>query len=73
MAAPESLLSSDSANAPYDPVLFNGLAGELIKLVAFHTQRAVGPSSVDAYSWCRICSSFGCTSVGLCNLLAAVA
>ena len=74
MAASESLLSSDSANAPsYDPVVFNGLTGELKKLVAFHIQGAVGPSSVDACSWCRMCSSFGCVSVGLCNLLAAVA
>lgn len=51
MAAPKSLLSSDGANAPsYDPVLFNGLTRELIKLAAFHTQGAAGPSGVDAYS-----------------------
>ena len=74
MAVPESLLSSDNANAPsYDPILFDRLTGDLIKLAAFHTQGAAGPSGVDAYSWGRLCSSFGRASVSLCNSLAAVA
>ena len=59
MAVPESLLSSDNANAPsYDPILFDRLTGDIIKLAAFHTQGAAGPSGVDAYSWRRQCSSF---------------
>ena len=74
MAVPESLLSSDNANAPsYDPILFDRLTGYLTKLAAFHTQGAAGPSGVDAYSWRRLCSSFGRASVNLCNSLAAVA
>lgn len=45
---------------------------ELIKLAAFHTQGVPGSSGVDAsfvdaYSLCRMCSSFG-DSVGLCSL-----
>ena len=42
-------------------------------MAAFHTQGAAGPSGVDAYSWRRLCSSFGRASVSLCNSLAAVA
>ena len=53
--------------------MFDRLTGDLIKLAAFHTQGAAGPSGVDAYSWRRLCSSFGRASVGLCNSLAAVA
>ena len=73
MVAPESLLPSDDTSGPsYNPVLFDRLTGELIKLAAFHTQGAAGPSGVDAYSWHRLCSSFGRASVSLCNSLAAV-
>ena len=71
IAVPESFLSSDGANAP--SVLFNGLTGELIKLAAFYSQGAAGPSGVDAYFWRRMCSSFEHASVGVCNSLAAVA
>ena len=45
----------------------------MIKLAVFHTHVASGPSGVDAYSWRRLCSSFGCAPVSLCNSLAAVA
>ena len=41
----------------------------MIKLAAFHTLGASGPSGVDAYSWRKLCSS---ASVNLCNCLAAV-
>jgi len=52
--------------------LFDGLTGDLIKVAALRTQGAAGPSGVDAYSWRRLCSSFGKASQILCNSLAAV-
>ena len=74
MAVPESLLPSNNADVPsYDPILFDHLTGDLIKLAAFHPQGATGPSGVDAYSCHRLCSSFGRASISLCNSLAAVA
>ena len=57
----------------YDPILFERLTGDLSKLAAFHTQSVAGLSGMDAYLWRRLCSSFGCASVTLCNSLAAVA
>ena len=50
-AVPESLLSSDNIDVPsFDPILFECLTGDMIKLAAFHTHVASGPSGVDAYS-----------------------
>ena len=70
----ECLLESDDVNAPcYDPVLFDQLTGDVIKWAALRTKGTAGPSSVDAYAWQRLCSSFGSASVSLCNSLAAVA
>jgi len=72
-ASADALLKPDSVRVPlFDPVLFDCLTGDLIKLAARQTQGAAGPSGVDAYSWRRMCSSFGNASVTLCNSLAAV-
>ena len=72
-AVPDSLLSSDNVDVPFDFVCFYHLTGDMVKLAAFHTHGVSGPSGVDAYSWHRLCSSFGCASVSLCNSFAAVA
>ena len=59
-ASADSLLQVelDSVRAPlFDPVLFDSLTGDLIKLAALRTQGAANPSGVDAYSWRRMCSS----------------
>ena len=53
--------------------MFKQLTGDLIRWVALRTHCAAGPSSVDAYTWQRLCSSFGSAFVTLCNYLAAVA
>jgi len=67
-------LSSDNIDVPsFDPILLERLTGDMIKLAIFHTHVASGPSGVNAYSWRRLCSSFGCAPVSLCNSLAAVA
>ena len=73
-AAVECLLEPGCIDAPcYDPILFEQLTGDLIKWAALRTQGAAGPSGVDAYAWRRMCSSFVCASVALCNSLAVVA
>jgi len=72
-ASVESLLECDSVRAlVFDPVLFDSLTGDLIKVVALRTQGAAGSSGVDAYSWHRMCTYFGNASQTLCNSLAAV-
>ena len=45
----------------------------MIKWAAFCTHVAAGSADMDAYVWHRLCSSFGFSSVKLCNLLATVA
>jgi len=63
-AVPESLLSPDDTNVPsFDLILFDCLTGDMIKVAAFQTHGASGPSGVDAYSWRRLCSSFGHASI----------
>lgn len=72
--SPDALLSPDTVeNLSYDPVLFDQITGDAIRLAALHTHGAAGPSGTDAYLWRRFCSSFGPASAALCNALAAVA
>ena len=67
MAAADTFLESGYVDPPcYDP---EQLTGDLIKWAALCTH----DSGVNAYAWCRSCSSFGSASVALCNSLAAVA
>ena len=51
MISDDSLLESDSIDAPcYDPVLFEQLAGDMIRWAALCTHGAASPSGVDAYA-----------------------
>ena len=51
MISDDSLLESDSIDAPcYDPVLFEQLAGDMIRWAALCTHGATSPSGVDAYA-----------------------
>jgi len=55
------------------PVIFEALNGSLIRFAAFRTKGAAGPSGMDAFSWCRLCTSFQSASDNLCNGMALVA
>ena len=72
--AAETLLTvSDNEDMHHDPIIFERITGEAIKIAANNTQGAAGPSGVDAYAWRRFCSSFKSASADLCNALAGVA
>ena len=73
VASQDSLLDTSLDTPYFDPILFDSLDACVIKRAPFHTHGAAGPSGVDAFAWQRLCSSFGNTSVGLCNSLASVA
>jgi hypothetical protein len=67
------LTATDIDELCHDPIIFERITGEAIKIAANNTQGAAGPSGVDAYAWRRFCSSFKSASVDLCNALAGVA
>ena len=69
----DSLLDLSAEDPCFDPILFDQLNGCVIRRAAFCTHGAAGPSSVDAFTWQHLCSSFGSVSVGLCDALASVA
>ena len=72
--APETLLTEPEVDEIYhDPIIFERITGESIKIAANKTQGAAGPSGLDAYAWRRFCSSYKSTSVDLCNALAGIA
>ena len=52
------------------PVLFDRITGDLIRVSALRTDRAAGPSGIDAAGWRRMCTSFQGASNLLCNAVA---
>ena len=54
-------------------VAYEGIDGLLIRSIALKTFGSAGPSSLDSYTWRRMCSSFGDFSADLCSSVAAVA
>ncbi len=54
-----------------NPILFENLNAEAIRKAALKTNGAAGLSSLDAYAWRRLCSSFKSSS-DLCFALASV-
>ena len=72
--AAETILTEPEADEiHHDPIVFERITGESIKIAANKTQGAAGPSGLDAYAWRRFCSSYKSASVDLCNALAAIA
>ena len=69
-ACPESLLLD--CTEPVNPIIYSDLDAECILQAALHTQGAAGLSSLDAYAWRRLCSSFKSASHDLCHALTAV-
>ena len=67
------LTVSDNEDMHHDPIIFERITGEAIKIAANNTQGAAGPSGVDAYGWRRFCSSFKSASADVCNALNGVA
>ena len=67
------LTATDIDELCHDPIIFERITGEAIRIAANNTQGAAGPSGVDAYAWRRFCSSFESASVDLYNALAGVA
>jgi len=45
------LIKPDVGEIHYDPIIFQKITGEAIKIAA-------GPLEIDAYTWCRFCSIF---------------
>ena len=64
----------ESNEPPKEPhfILFEQIDGQLIRETALRTEGAAGPSGLDAAAWKRLCSSFGSTSVELCDAIASV-
>lgn len=59
------------SEAPYiHPVILDQIDAHSIRLPAFHTKSAAGPSGMDAYCWRRLCTSFKSTSSDLYHSLA---
>ena len=71
-ASPASLLQEQPPAQPH-PVLFTSLDTTAIRRAVLHTGGAVGPSSMDADGWRRMCTAFGDTSEDLCDALACTA
>ena len=55
------------------PVIFDSIDSSLIRSCALNTRGAGGPSSLDALTWRRLCTSFKTASNDLCQSLAATA
>ena len=55
------------------PVIFDSIDSSLIRSCALITRGAGGPSSLDALTWRRLCTSFKTASNDLCQSLAATA
>ena len=72
-ATDDTLLDVSSISHCHNPIIYKQITGEAIRQAALRTHGATGPSGVDAYAWCRFCSSFQGASTDLCNALAAVA
>ena len=68
--SPEILLPGDEQIS--NPIIFDSLNADLILKAALKTKGAAGLSGLDAFAWCRLCSSFKSTSKDLCSALAAV-
>ena len=74
LATAETLLTKpDVDEIHYDPIIFERITGEAIRIAPNKTQGAAGPLGVDAYEWRRFCSSYKSASVDLCNALAGIA
>lgn len=54
IATAESLLiKPDVGEIYYDPIIFEIITGEAIKIAAYKTQGAASPLEIDAYAWHR--------------------
>ena len=69
---PASLVSPCTKQVNH-AVIFECIDGKFIRSAALNTHGSAGPSGLDAYSWRRLCTSFGPASDDLCNCLAMVA
>ena len=70
---PSSIISIDTEiNHPHT-ILFESIAGPLIRNTALRMDGAAGPSGLDAAAWKRLCSSFKSASDELCDSLACLA
>ena len=69
-AHPEFLLPDSSEIV--NPIIYSNLDAECILHAALRTHAAAGLSSLDAYAWRRLCSSFKSASFNLCHALATV-
>ena len=67
-----SLLHHDNIISAH-PVVFEALDGKIIRRLALNVKGGAGPSGLNAYSWRRLCTSFGEKSDGLCHSLALMA
>ena len=54
-----TIVSSDSLPCDPHPVIYEQITGPLVRSVALKTERAAGPSGIDAqgWRWRRLCSS----------------
>ena len=58
------------AHARPNPILLHSINRDLIRKCTLRTQRAAGPSGVDATGWHKMCTSFRDASDQLCDALA---
>ena len=65
--------TTDIDDDSFHPTIFDNITAESIRVAALHTQRAAGPSELDALNWRRLCTAFGQKSNDLCAALARVA
>lgn len=69
----EALATSPDTPNHFHPIAFEQIDGKLILDSALKSDGAAGPSGLDAAAWKRLCSSFGQSSLDLCNAVAKVA
>ena len=71
-ADPALILEASESLNTFNPVLFNGLDGALIRPVALQVSGTAGPLGVDACGWRSFCTSFDSASADLCHAISAV-
>ena len=54
------------------PVVFDSIDACLVRSTALHCKGSAGPSGLDAYAWCRLCTAFKSFSASFCQSLADV-